>query len=62
MAEMPDISVLTDNSSLDTILPKLKDGYRYLHRNRSKLLAESLDYSKWLNAAYKIFDVMKMSG
>jgi hypothetical protein len=59
MAEMPDISLLTDNCSLDAILPELKTGYRFLQRSRSKLLADSLDYGKWLNAAYKIFDVMK---
>lgn len=59
---MPDLTILSVNTTLDDMLPHLKSGYEYIQRKNSRMLGRFIDYGVWLNAAYDKFMDNKIRG
>jgi hypothetical protein len=59
---MPDLTILSVNTTLDDMLPHLKLGYECTQRKNSRMLGHFIDYRVWLNAAFDKFQDSKMRG
>jgi hypothetical protein len=59
---MPDLTVLSVNTTLDDMLPHLKLGYECIKQKNSKMLGHYIVYGVWLKAAFDKYQDSKMPG
>ena len=58
----PRIEEIGDFIDLQSVIPPLKTGYSILKKHNSTLLAVSLDYGNWLNVAFELHSIEKLTG
>jgi hypothetical protein len=60
--EMPDVSIIGENITMDEMIQHLRSAYKYVGVQENKMLRVYLDYGEWLEAAAVKFNEEKQNG